>query len=173
MRLKSPVKYLSDEAYTRLPVWERALHQARSQVGVEEVPRGSNWGPQVSEYLKATGLNSPAYWCAAFVTWCYKQSKSIYILPKNKASTYYWFVFAKQSNILFKTPERGDLFVWNNDNGGHIGFVMEVKGDRFRTIEGNSNTDGSRNGYEVVERWRSVDELVRHKRWGFIRMGVQ
>ena len=32
---------------------------------------------------------------------------------------------------------------------GHAGFVSAVTGNRIQTIEGNSNDEGSREGYEV------------------------
>ena len=47
-----------------------SLKIATSQLGVQEEPRGSNDGPEVSQYLKAVGL-APGYsWCMAFVYWC-------------------------------------------------------------------------------------------------------
>ena len=168
--LKSPVSYLSDTEYAKLDPIERALHQARSQLGVEEVPRGSNWGPKVREYINAGGFDKPVFWCGCFVIWGLLKAAYKRKLPKNKASTFYWYLFAKENNILFKTPKRGDIFVWNNDGGGHMGWVVAVDGNRFRTFEGNSNSDGSRNGYAVVERWRTIDELNNNKRWGFVRL---
>lgn len=169
--MKSPVSYLTDEAYSKLPAVERALHQARSQVGQEEKPRGSNWGGMVTEYIKSTGLNVACFWCAAYVTWCLKQAQYSGKLPKHRASTYYWYVFGKENNILHKTPQRNDLFVWNGANGGHIGWVIRVNGNRFWTLEGNSNNDGSRNGYKVVEHERTIESLKKYPRWGFIRLG--
>ena len=37
----------------------------------------------------------------------------------------------------------------------HTGFVIEVKPQLFRTIEGNTNDDGVREGYEVASLTRS------------------
>lgn len=53
-------------------------------------------------------------------------------------------------------PVVGDLVMFDWDGGGfadHIGFVAEVSGERFRTIEGNSNGRVERNWF-VWNDWR-------------------
>lgn len=161
--MDSPVTYLTTPQFLNMPFWERALHQAASQVGVREVPKGSNWGPKVSLYLKAAGFLTPAAWCAAFVTWCLRavgvDRKS---LPALAASTYYWMDWARKKGRHRTAPKRGMLFVWNVKGAGHIGFVTNVSesGQTFETIEGNTNSDGSREGYEVARRTRTVKEIA-------------
>ena len=46
---------------------QKALAVAVSQIGVEETPRGSNWGVPVKDYLISVGINFPASWCMAFI----------------------------------------------------------------------------------------------------------
>ena len=53
---------------------QKALAVAVSQIGVEETPRGSNWGVPVKDYLIPVGINFPASWCMAFIYWCYHLS---------------------------------------------------------------------------------------------------
>lgn len=66
---------------------------------------------------------------------------------------------------------RGDLFVWNGKNGGHIGFVTAVRPNGlFTTIEGNTNAAGSRDGDGVYDRVRSLGLLQKYPRHGFIRL---
>ena len=53
------------------------LRVAASQVGVSEVPPGSNRGPEVDGYLRAVGLDPEQWsypWCAAFVYWCFERA---------------------------------------------------------------------------------------------------
>lgn len=70
---------------------------------------------------------------------------------------------------LYAKPKRGDVFVWSTPQGGHMGWVAQVYDDgSFRTIEGNSNDAGDREGYEVCERIRK--SLPNHTRRGFIRL---
>ena len=60
----------------------------------------------------------------------------------------------------------GSLFALRGSAAGdwiHTGLVTQAGGDAFRTIEGNTNTDGSRNGFEVIARsrsYRSVDFIL-------------
>ena len=169
--MKSPVSYLSDAEYTALPLSERALHVAASLVGKGEIPEGSNWGPFVEALLRRAGLSAPAPWCAAFVYWCLLEAGAdSRKLWKHPASTYYLWEWAKRTGRLRQTgAARGELFVWNGPGGGHCGLVIS-NGNAFRTIEGNTNDDGSREGYEVARRDRTVLGLSKYPRWGLIEI---
>lgn len=47
---------------------------ALAEVGVTEVPMGSNTGPRVRQYQAATDLGGTGWpWCSAFVEWCWKR----------------------------------------------------------------------------------------------------
>jgi surface antigen len=88
---------------------------------------------------------------------------------KYPASTWWWYDWAIGTLRLYGSPKRGDIFVWSTPQGGHMGIVAQVFPDgSFRTIEGNSNDAGDREGYEVAERIRTG--LPNHKRRGFIRL---
>ncbi|HXC24273.1 MAG TPA: hypothetical protein VNU46_00050 [Gemmatimonadaceae bacterium] len=74
--------------------------------------------------------------------------------------------FARQHDIIFTTPMHGDVFLlWNDTLGAfhHTGFVLNVTETPTEwlctTIEGNSNTDGSPHGYEVILRTRAIPRL--------------
>lgn len=59
------------------PLVERTLGIAAAEVGVMEVPPGSNRGPRVDEYLESVGLDpsDDSYpWCAAFVYWSFQKA---------------------------------------------------------------------------------------------------
>jgi hypothetical protein len=168
------VATMTDDVWASSTLAERALHVARSQerLKVQEVPRGSNTGPMVRLYLRAAGLVSPAAWCAAFLTWCLIEAGADKKkLPRFSASTYYWFEWAKSTNRLSSFPKRGSFGVGNSGNG-HIFVVSSRVGDLIYTIEGNSNSDGSREGYAVVNNTRSAAAWLRTwKRAGFITIG--
>ncbi len=47
---------------------------ALAEVGVTEVPLGSNTGPRVQQYQAATDLGGTGWpWCSAFIEWCWKR----------------------------------------------------------------------------------------------------
>lgn len=163
------VKTLTDGAWDGATLAERALHVARSQDSVREA--GTNWGPKVSLYLRLAGIFSPAPWCAAFVTWCLVEAGADRKkLPKFAASTYFWYAWANKTGRARTFPERGRVAVQNGAGGGHIWFCLSGA-DPHRTLEGNTNPGGSREGYGVFERKRHATNMRKHPRWCFIAIG--
>ncbi len=154
------------------------LDIAISQLGKQEVPKGSNWGDDVQKYLASVKITFPASWCMAFVYWCIEESK-IRIkdgtgglrnpLVKTGGVLKQWNDIEQQPfqpKCKFTTPLPGDIFIQDHGKGlGHTGFVESVDGDKIHTIEGNTNDTGSREGYEVCRRTRLISSCV-----GFIRI---
>lgn len=135
---------------------------ARKYIGTTEQPIGSNCGPLIDRWN--TNVNAPigSYWCASFVSgvaleW---ESKSGLDWPIClSADCDVWLAVAKKYGILHRSPQAGDLMllVKTLSNGRqdafHIGIVEgKDEGTIWKSIEGNSNDDGSRNGYEVAHR---------------------
>ena len=137
---------------------------AISQLGVEEIPRGSNKGPEVELYLRSIGLNGGYSWCMAFVYWCCKQAALNARLVKTGGVLRQWNEVSKE--MKHTTPKAGDIFIMDFGKGqGHTGFVESVNGLTINTIEGNSNDEGSREGHEVCRRTRAISSCK-----GFIRI---
>ncbi len=147
-----------------------ALQTALSQLGVSEHPVGSNSGPMVNEYLKSVGLNPGYAWCQAFVHWCYEQAaeqaRENNPVIKTAGVQDCWNRTAVQFKITkeeaLKSPELlkpGYQFILSFGKGaGHTGMVESMDGQTIHTIEGNSNTNGSREGYEVVRHKRNLTD---------------
>ncbi len=139
-----------------------ALQIATTLIGVHEQPLGSNKGPEVSQYLIDAGASPGDPWCMAFVYHCVKLAASQMGVANpmaninGKASCSAVYRWAKANNKLVSSPRPGDIFLCIGGESGHFhtGFVAgPVKSnDRYMTIEGNSNNDGSANGIAVVER---------------------
>jgi hypothetical protein len=164
---------LTEDQWRNASLGERVCHLARADVnrGVREVPRGSNCGPVVSEMLRLAGIFSPAAWCGAAVyCWVIAAGGDRRKLPRFPASTYWWWRWARDSGRLADQPARGRLFVWNGRAGGHIGCCMDGA-NPTRTIEGNTDDQGSREGWKVAERMRQRSFLQGFPRWGFILIG--
>lgn len=136
---------------------------AQSQIGNSEQPHGSNRGPEVDLYLASVGINFAAAWCAAFVYWCHQQA-GISGVPKTGGVLDMW---NKAADNRVTQPQPGDVVIFDYGGGkGHTGIVEAVSGDTLTTIEGNTNDDGSREGYEVARRTRSASKAK-----GFLRFG--
>lgn len=139
----------------------RALYYARTQIGISEEPKGSNWGSRVAEYLRAAGYGSPQPWCAAFVYWCFQQAASELGVKNPVPKTGYCpTLYAGLQQR--QRPAAGDLFFVHSKSLGrlsHVGFVEAVGESIVQTIEGNTNDEGDREGYEVCRRKREKAKL--------------
>lgn len=150
---------------------EKALEIAESQLGVQEIPKNSNAGADVEKYLKSVKLGKGYAWCAAFVYWCVNEAaKSIGVTNPLVCTAGVLNLWNKMPvDFKFtKNPKRGDIFIMDFGKGaGHTGFVTGVSNGRIQTIEGNSNDEGSREGYEVCRRpnGRNISSIK-----GFIRL---
>lgn len=148
---------------------------ARSQIGVMEDPPNSNRGDKVNSYLKSCGCDPGNFWCAAFVYWCFNEaSKKIggrNPLPRTAGCLAHWNntsgkkITSDQAVDNPSVLKPGDVFIMDFGNGhGHTGIVTGIAGGFVKTIEGNSNTGGSRNGIGVFPLQRKINKVK-----GFIR----
>lgn len=150
-----------------------ALEIAQTQVGQQEEPVGSNSGPMVNEYLRSVGLNPGYAWCQAFVYWCYETAAKKLGVANPIARTAgvhdCWNRLTAEATATKiskadaqKCPEKvssGDqVILLFGKNEGHTGIVEKTDGQLVHTIEGNSNNNGSREGYEVVRHIRSLQD---------------
>jgi hypothetical protein len=147
---------------------KKALAKAVTQLNVTELPKGSNSGPQINEYLKAVGLKPGYSWCMAFVYWCFREAAkelaTINPLFKTGGVMRQWN--ETSTTRRHTKPQIGDIMILDYGKGlGHTGIVQQVDGNTIWTIEGNTNDEGAREGFEVARRKRSVTVCK-----GFIRV---
>ena len=164
------VKTMTAYAWDEATIPEKALHVARAKVGTKEI--GWNAGAFVLAVLSSVGLTKPAAWCASFVSFCLAWAGGKKIGPaKHRYRVKAWRDWAKSLDRVWIHPSRGNLMYWlNADGSGHIEFVAEVMGRSIRTIGGNTNAQGAREGNGVWERWRTIAELEAKHEFGFISL---
>lgn len=135
---------------------EETLAVAITQVGVEEIPRGSNAGPEVEEYLKAVGLPAGYSWCMAFVYWsCVQAAKKLNTIVPILRTAGVLRLWNESVMQRIKEPTVGCIFILDYGNGkGHTGLVERFDKTYIYTVEGNTNDKGSREGYMVARRKR-------------------
>ena len=140
---------------------EKHLEQHPLEVG------GQNKGPWVRLYMQGNeGSDWP--WCAGFVSFILKQAcKSLNVSPpiKTSFSCDSLAASAKERGLFLKESEAkqekaiapGSLFLDRRTpmDWVHTGIVFSAEDDVFHTIEGNTNDDGDREGYEVCRRIRN------------------
>ena len=104
----------------------------------------------------------------AFVFWCVLeasiQTKTKNRLKKTGGVLAQWNA---RPELRVVVPQPGDIFIMDYGKGlGHTGFVEKVlQNGKIQTIEGNTNDDGSREGYKVCRRVRSITTCK-----GFLRI---
>lgn len=137
------------------------LTWAAHQVGTLENPMGSNKQP----YAAMAGHANGQAWCATFVVAGWKTNGVPLVHGTDTAFTPTMQTSFSKAGLLFDDPRAGDVgFKFHPELGrvAHVFYVEKVLGDFVQTLEGNSNTDGSREGKGVVRlkrRWRGGGTL--------------
>ena len=131
-------------------------------VGWVRETTGKNDGPWVEAIQRTTGNKKGDPWCASFVNWVLDIAyRDMNPLPAT-ASCDVLLEFARKNQLLTSTPQPGDVFlVMKTKNDAiHTGIVTEVRADTIRTIEGNTNREGAREGNGVWARERARAGLL-------------
>jgi hypothetical protein len=150
---------------------------AEGQIGTQEDAKHQNRGSAILKYQEATNLGGQGWpWCAAFVDFCMREffarhpeyAQKKYQRPET-AAAFGLIDWGREENCFVFSPHhgdpaRGDIVVYTFS---HCGIVADadLKHDSFHAIEGNSNPDGGRDGYEVVRHARNFSSVNR-----FIRL---
>jgi hypothetical protein len=147
---------------------------AARYVGVEEQPRGSNRGAYIDAFLRFVGLPPGNPWCTAFVSFAvHKAAEELGTttdFPKT-GWTPTLFSWAQRQNRLITSaeintgvkPQEGWIALFYFPALGrvaHSGIVVKrLPLGAVVTIEGNTNDDGSREGYKVARRVRLTKRI--------------
>jgi peptidoglycan hydrolase-like protein with peptidoglycan-binding domain len=150
------------------PLGQLVLSYARQHLAQHPVELGGeNSGPWVRLYTQ--GREGDAFpWCAGFATFCLSQACSTLGVAPPVPRTLSCDDMARHAGArLLEQPRAaqrsritpGSFFLRLATHGAnlkyaHTGIVVEADGDTFKSIEGNTNDDGSYEGYEVCARVR-------------------
>lgn len=123
-----------------------------AQLGVHEIPDGSNRGPCISTVCSHDGdLEGPyqgstgafgAAWCASFADWALITITGHGFGSANNAYVPTIAEYAQARNWLAAKPKVGSFVIFlSNDlllvNAFHIGYVVRVTASGIQTVEGN------------------------------------
>lgn len=146
------------------------IAEAMRYVGTVESPRNSNRGREIDYWIHEAGLDpAGAYpWCAAFVAQVGRQAEGHRWPCPRTAGVAILAAWGAAHGCIEELPQPGDLFLlWDGTlkRFAHVGIVTKVTGDKYDTVEGNTNDDGSRDGYGVFVRHRARTARDRFLRW--------
>lgn len=142
-------------------IGDEAIKVAGSQLGVVEATN-HNDGQAVESYLKSVGLGKGYAWCMAFVYWCFKKAGANLQLPNPlKATGGVQDEWESGRGTHSSIPIMGSIFIMQHNEGGwHTGIVTGVfPNGVLHTIEGNTNSNGSREGTSVLRKTRNVSQM--------------
>lgn len=130
---------------------------------------GQNAGPWVRLYMK--GNDGVAWaWCAGFVTFLVEQARQYLGTPlpipgsfscdSLAAQAKQAGLFVAERDVVPAMIPAGSLFLVRRTAADwtHVGLVTRSSPDAFDTIEGNTNDDGNREGFEVCARTRGYGD---------------
>lgn len=140
------------------PLRQQVLDIARGEVGVRETG-GEDRGERISEYRRSvvgSAGNSPAPWCASFVSWVFNKAGSPVVDSNGDTWAYRIGDWGKKQGTFHapgSTPQAGDIVLFRYDGGSnnwanHVGIVERVDANgTIHTIEGNASDSVKRNTY--------------------------
>jgi hypothetical protein len=150
---------------------DKIVQIAKSYVGQEEIPENAGFkNPSFEAKMKAVGWYKGAPWCAFLAKLIWTEafaladtSASALIRKYSNGSatdTYHNYAASKEFHVQ-QTPVVGAVVIWKEGNGpsGHAGVVTRVIDEHtIETVEGNTNTNGSREGYIAAVKIRKIGQ---------------
>lgn len=142
------------------PYVKKILAVAAGEIGVRE--SNNNSGARVKEYQASTTLGGTHWpWCAAFISWIIQTALGKQFAADvwlNSASCDMILDWARRRGILSTKPAVGacGLVMASKNDATHIFIIESIKGNVMTTIEGNTNSGGSREGNGVYRRQRAL-----------------
>lgn len=144
------------------------VEAARKDLGKYEKPGNSGWYDKyLQREMEKDGWSKGMAWCAFIVE---KWAEEAYPNMEQKLDKLFSgsavLTFRNFKRAGFKisdTPVLGSIVIWQKYKqgvphwSGHAGIVSEVISDKeFKSIEGNTNSSGSREGNVVAEKHRKI-----------------
>jgi hypothetical protein len=147
----------------------KIVNISSNEVGVTEVGN-TNCGIRVNEYKASTWLDPREAWpwCAAFVDWCVMQAMKTdgpYSFERPRTAGAWaledWSLEQDESTWTLRNPDSdikpGDIIIYKFS---HVGFSISAPSDgRITTVEGNTDSSGSREGGGVFVKSRKLTQI--------------
>ncbi len=139
---------------------QKIVRRALLDVGIMEMPVGSNRSTRIDEYVAAVGSPMASFWCAAAVAAWFRESGAK--TPKiEAASCDRWMHWAKTNGLWGQVPQIGYAVVFGTpSDASHIGVVVRVK-PVLASVEGNTSLGGyNRNGFAIDMKQTDTGRVV-------------
>lgn len=145
------------------------VKRALCDVGICEMPPGSNRSGRIDEYNRMAGAPEGSYWCASAVGAWWREAAEFLgqhiDLPKGYASCDNWMKWGKETKRWSDVPGYGASVLYGvPGDARHIGTIIRIS-PLVMSIEGNTTIEGarfssSRNGVAVSQKEITKDDPV-------------
>lgn len=142
---------------------DAVLQIAKWQIGVCEMPSGSN-KVKYNTWYYGREVSGAAYpWCMTFVQWVFQQAG--FNLTKTASCTNLANAYKESGQWVTKDFKPGDIVMYDFDGKmdgetEHCGIIVAVEKDAVVAIEGNTGPYNQSNGGMVMERRRSLKTVT-------------
>lgn len=115
---------------------DRLVEWELREVGVHEIPDGSNYSDRIRYYQSYTGAYRLA-WCVSFQQ-AGRGATGMQTIDNRSAGVFSVVDYARRHGLARSYPAKGFLSAFL-DGAGHIGLVYKVDASGYYTVEGNHN----------------------------------
>jgi hypothetical protein len=170
-KLVFPLKSMTQATVSQGNLYSAVVELAFKYLALHPVEvGGQNMGPWVRYFMDGYQGNQWP-WCAGFDTLIVKQAAKLTSIATAIPRTYscdvlgMWakangkLVTGTSGNLSMVKPGHLFLVRKSQNDWQHTGIVIEMGPEHCITIEGNTNDEGSREGYEVCKRIRGFGTL--------------
>ncbi len=154
-------------------ITEQIKKVAESYIGKRETPNNSGFtDKEFEKRMKEVGWAKSLSWCSFFCELVWKEAYNSAVINKELDKFFSGSATATYKNFelsgtwkVSKKPSVGAVAIWRfgNDWRGHAGVVTEVSEGSFKSVEGNTNSSGGREGIEVAKKTRKLGEPFKTK----------
>jgi len=140
------------------------LRTACDFVTEREIPGNQGWeDPKFEALMKKTGWKMGEAWCAYFIEAVLITAGLDEHAKVISASAVQTWNNCTKSNLfeIHSVPQIGDIIIWQNYKdgksqwSGHAGYIVGVGKGMLATAEGNTDSEGGREGIEVAIKIRN------------------
>ncbi len=126
----------------------RYLKIAMGEIGTKEIKGSAAHNKRVLEYHSISGgfSTDEVPWCASFVNWVMLQS-GVQKTANYPARAKSWGDFG----VAIQFPKVGAIAVKTRIGGGHVGFVVAVRGNSLYLLGGNQSDEVNIRRYRVQD----------------------
>ena len=137
---------------------ERVVDIAGKEIGVTELPAGSN-KVKYNTWFYGREVSGASYpWCCAFVCWVFYMAGQLQLLRKTGGCTTLMNWFKSKGRLIpAKEAKPGDFVFYQFDKDAyadHVGIVEKRTSTGIVAIEGNTSVTSQDNGGAVMRRTR-------------------